>query len=153
MVLIKWRNLLRRAWDERDPHQREWTIFELRLSFHNETSPHVRVCKNPLCRHNVPPGFDQCPNCREVQPFPAPERTPFEQAMIHFQQRASQRRIKHCQAEGCNGFTYFIAANPRYVYCSDECINWRQKQLNNDYYDRKGRKMRQSKRRKDAKKR
>jgi hypothetical protein len=113
--------LLRNVWDEPDQRRREWELFALRRYFHRVTEP-MHTEEN-------------------VENYPCPPLTAFEQAMFYFQRIAA--RAKHCPNPDCPA-PYFIASKKSYKYCSPMCSGPAQQAFKRQWWAEHGAEWRQS---------
>ena len=128
-AIIKWRELLQRAWLEEDLVSREFFLSDFRVDFHHTVNVGV----------SRPPG-----------------RTPFEQAITHFQTIARSHRARFCENPACVE-RYFIATHSGDKACSEECRPYLRKKNKKDWWNKTGKKRRkkaqQERKRKNAQKR
>jgi predicted nucleic acid-binding Zn ribbon protein len=107
--LLEMRDDIRLAWDAQDRRHRDWYLFLLRLNFQH----------NVVIRDTMAKTEPADPFRLEARFKAIPALTPFEAAIVHFQNAVADR-AKHCSSPVC-GDPYFIAVKRWQKFCSEQC--------------------------------
>ena len=162
MAVIGLSRHVREVWKaSRNRREAEWMIFELRqlyqrIAYKARVVPVVAELKRIADSGSLAPNEAASKAVAQMVqgltfwgwwPNPVPPLTTFEQLMCRFQRMLPQARL--CANSECQNPYFF--ANTRRKCCSGKCENIRRKQYKLDWWNTKGRKRREQKRRLEKK--